>query len=92
MYGEGSATDEHDQNLPTNDDELNADEPVVFEHAFENVETIIKTSGVPLIEDLHPYKGVEDCALKSVLLSSSLVAKDTGSCKVKNKCDCQLIY
>lgn len=92
MYGESSTTDEHNENLSTNNDELNADEPVIFDHAFENVEAIIETSSVPLIEDLHPHEGVENCTLKTVFLGRSLIAENAGSCKVENKSNGQLVY
>src|SRR5690349_19839032 len=91
MNGEGSASNEHDQNLSSGDYELNTNEPVIFNHALEDVETIVKSTSIPLVENLHPDECVEDCALEPILLSCCLIAEDTGASKVEDKSDCKLI-
>ena len=54
------ATNEHDHDLTTHDDDLNGYEVPVSENAFEDVVTIIESSTVVLIKDLHPDKDVEN--------------------------------
>ena len=91
MNGEGSASNEHDEDLSSSNNELNTEEPVIFVHALEDIETVVKTPGIPLVEDLHPDKCVEDCALKSIFLSWCLVAKDARASEVEDESDCKLI-
>ena len=74
MNRECGATDEHDEDLTSNDDELDADEPVVFVHSFKDVKAIVKASRIPLIEYLHPHECIEYGALKSLSFERSAVA------------------
>lgn len=44
MNREGSSSDKDNDNLETDDNELNTQEPVVFENAFENIEAIVQST------------------------------------------------
>jgi hypothetical protein len=41
VYAEGGASKEKDQDLATNNDQLYSHEPIVAEHAFEDIESVI---------------------------------------------------
>ena len=82
----GMATYENDQDLSTHDDELNSNEPPIAEHAFKNIETIVQAARVPLVEYLHPNKGIEHNRREYI----AFVA-EVASCKVQDKRDGHLV-
>lgn len=59
-HTKGLAADVYDHDLAADHDEIDAQEPVVPEHTFEDVEAVIQTAVVKFIEDLHPNESVED--------------------------------
>lgn len=91
MDGKRGTTNEHDEDLTSHDNKLDSDEPVVFEHALENIEPVVETSCVPLVENLHPDERVENGALKSLSLVGRLVTKNTRACEIENERDRELI-
>ena len=73
MDRKGSPSNKDNHDLPSDNDKLNADEKVIPKHTFEDVQLIVKTPIVVLIEDLHPNKGVKNHSLELVLFSLRLV-------------------
>lgn len=61
-------TNEDDHDLTTDHDAIDTKEPVVLEHAFEDVELVVKPSVVELVENLHPHEGIEDYRVEFKLL------------------------
>jgi hypothetical protein len=41
VYAEGGASDEKDQDLAANDNELYAHEPIIGEHAFKDIKFVV---------------------------------------------------
>jgi len=62
------ATNEDDQNLKANHDAVDPNEEIVPRYTLEDIEAIVKSSAVELIENLHPYKCVEDECVHLLLL------------------------
>ena len=83
---ECSPANKDDKELSTDNDDLNCQEPVVAEHALENIEAIIQSTTGVLIEYLHPYEGVEDSGLESFLFMLGLIGQDPGTREVQNQC------
>lgn len=69
MGRECATSDEDDHDLCGNDDELYADEEPIAEDTFEDIEIVIQTPVVVLVEDLHPDKDVENECRKLILFS-----------------------
>ena len=61
---ESGTADENDHYLTTDHDGVDADEEVVLENAFEDIEFVVQTAVVEFIEDLHPDEGVEDYGIQ----------------------------
>jgi len=53
------ASDEDDHDLSADDEGIDTQEPIVAEHAFEDVKAVIEAAVVELVEYLHPYERVE---------------------------------
>ena len=81
---EGCPADRDYQDLSANYNELNADKEEVALYAFEYIEPIVEASTVPLVEYLHPDKGIEDCCLHVavVITPFSSVARDGWPSKI----------
>ncbi|CRK40199.1 hypothetical protein BN1708_008135 [Verticillium longisporum] len=85
---EGLLAHKDDGNLCADHDTVDADEEGVALNAFENVELVVKTTVVELVEDLHPDKRVEDHSVKLKLLLrvAGVVSEDAGASKVQDQC------
>lgn len=59
-HAEGRAANIYDHDLAANYDGGYAQKPVVSEHAFKDIEFVIKATIVEHVEDLHPYECVKD--------------------------------
>jgi len=57
---ERATANEHDHDLAGDHDDRDGDEEVVVLHTRENVELVVETAVVELVEDLHPDESVED--------------------------------
>ncbi|CRK22699.1 hypothetical protein BN1723_012736 [Verticillium longisporum] len=85
---EGLLAHKDDGNLCADHDTVDADEEGVALNAFEDIELIVKTTVVELVEDLHPDKRVEDHSVKLKLLLrvAGVVSEDAGASKVQDQC------
>ena len=88
MDRESCPADKNDHYLPSHNDELDPDEEIIPLDPFEYVKPIIKPSVVILIEDLHPYKGVEYQSLHFI----PLITCDLCARKIEDQCDNELVY
>lgn len=77
---EGLSTNKDDQDLTADDDKLNPQKPSVAEHAIEDVKSVVETTRIPLVENLHPNKGVEHhrLVLSSVVQMGEVQGKSHG--------------
>lgn len=73
--GESCAAKLNDDNLPSNDDELDTDKEFIALDALEDIKVVIQSPIVVLIEDLHPYECVEYCRLQPVAVIIRSVTK-----------------
>jgi hypothetical protein len=89
---EGTRANEDDQHLETNHEDVNEDEELVAVNALENVELVVQTSVVKLVEDLYPDEGVENdgIELERLFLNVLVVSKDGRSGEVQNEGDDKL--
>ena len=65
---ECATTDEHNENLESNDHDDDANEEPVAEYALKHVKLVIETPVVEDVEDLHPNEAVEDDSVELELL------------------------
>lgn len=54
------ASDENDHHLSGDNESVDTQEPIVAEHAFEDVKAVIEAAVVEFVEDLHPHECVEN--------------------------------
>lgn len=80
-HRKGRTANEDDQHLTSDDDELDADEPLVAPDALHDVEFVVDPTRVVLVEDLHKDKGVEHHRLHVF----GVPRKDRLSGKVEHK-------
>lgn len=59
-HAEGGTANVYDHDLAADHNEVDAQEPVVAEHALEDIEVVVEATVVELVKDLHPDEGVED--------------------------------
>jgi len=57
---ESSTTHKNDQDLATDHDAVDTNEEIITMDTFEDVEFVIQTTVVELVEYLHPNEGIED--------------------------------
>jgi hypothetical protein len=92
-HPDSDAADEDNHNLTTHHETVNAQKPVVFKHAFKDIEVIVQSAVVELVENLHPDKGIKDDGVELELLLG--VMKDTPknlfSSEIERQCHSQLI-
>lgn len=89
----GCTSDVDDHYLTPDHDAVDTEEPVVPEHAFEDVQLVVKSPVVKLIENLHPNEGVEN---DSVELQLTFVGAETApeklvASEVEHKGDGKLV-
>src|ERR1700733_1020622 len=77
---ERCTADEDDHDLATDHDAVDSNEPEIAMHAFENIEFVVESATVELVEDLHPDEGVENHGIKLPLRNARL--EDLASGKV----------
>lgn len=84
---EGTATNKDDCYLGADHDTVDTDEEEIALKTFEDVEFVVETTVVELVEDLHPDESVEDHGIELELLSrvGDIVAEDLLACKVENE-------
>ncbi len=89
---ECTTTNEDDGDLCTNHDAVDANEEVVVLQTSENVELVIQTTIVELVEDLHPNESVENHGVELKLLCrvAQVVLEDSTSSEVEDESDNQL--
>lgn len=58
-------------------------------NALEDVELVVKTTVIKLVEDLHPYKGIEDDGVEfeTFLIRLRVVSEDVAARKVEGEGD-----
>lgn len=78
---QGRTTNKDDHDLTTDHDAIDTKKPVVLEHSFEDVEFVVKSPVVELVEYLHPHKGVEDYSVEFELFVgiTEIVSKDLAT-------------
>lgn len=83
---ESTRSDKDNGNLQSNHEDVDDDEELIAVDTFEDVELVVETTVVELVEDLHPYEGVEDdgVELKHLVLGSAVVAEDFGADEVED--------
>ena len=57
---ESLTSNKNDHDLTTDHDAVDPDEPKVAVDALEDIEFVVETSVVELVEDLHPNESVEN--------------------------------
>src|SRR5204863_4744590 len=79
--------------LTCDHESVNGEKPIVLQHSLEDVESVVESSVVELVENLHPNKCIEDncIQLELNLLICDIVAKNAGTSKVQCKRDCELV-
>jgi hypothetical protein len=82
---ECSATVKRNDYLAANHDAVDTNEKPIAMQASEDIESIVQTSIVEFIEDLHPHEGVEHDG-PSVLLR--VVEEVLARTEVENQSDC----
>lgn len=78
--------------MSSDNDELYTDEKFVAVNALENIELVIQTPAVVLVEYLHPHKGVESCCLQLKTLSVPCVTEDFSSSEMQDEGNGKLEY
>lgn len=83
----GGTAHEDDEDLATDHDQIDNDVKPVASNAFKNVEVVIKTATVELVEDLEPDKRVEHEGLHVLLLIEvgHIVAHQRGTGKMQDE-------
>lgn len=94
-HAKGHAPDEDDQDLAADHEAVDSQKPIVLEHAFEDVEVVVQSAVVELVENLHPDKRIEDDGVElEVFLSLRAVkdiSKDLVSGEIEGERHSQLI-
>jgi hypothetical protein len=57
---ERRASDEDNKHLSTNHQGVDHHKPSVFQNTLEDIEPVVQSTTVQLVEDLHPDEGVEN--------------------------------
>ena len=55
-----NAADKHDRDLTCDHDSVNAEKPIVLQDSLEDVESVVESSAIELVKNLHPNKRIED--------------------------------
>ena len=76
--------------MATDHNGIDAQEEIVLEHALKDIELVVKTTVVKLVEDLHPNEGVEDDCVhltskKPARVILEIIPKYFGSSKIEYK-------
>lgn len=87
MSGERSTTHFHDHDLTCNNNKLNADEKPVSVHPLQDVEVVVESSVVVLIENLHPNKSIEHQSLQLCLLAFALIGEERSATEIQDERD-----
>lgn len=94
FHAKSCATDENDHDLTANHQGIDSHKPVVLQDSLEDVKTVVETSIIEFVEDLHPDECVKDYRVHLRLQEGvvfHVVSKDTGSGEVENESDHQLV-
>ena len=88
-----NAADKHDRDLTCDHDSVNAEKPIVLQDSLEDVESVVESSAIELVKNLHPNKRIEDncIQLKLDVLIADIVAKNAGASKVQCKRESELV-
>lgn len=94
-HAKGHAPDEDDHDLAADHEAVDSQKPIVLEHAFEDVEVVVQSAVVELVENLHPDKRIEDdgVELEALLFLRAVkdIPKDMGSGEIEGERHSQLI-
>lgn len=86
-------TDKDDEHLSTYHQGVDHHEPSVSQNALEDIEFVVQSTTVQLVENLHPDEGVEDdgVELGLLLVTIGMILEDPVACKVESKTEGELV-
>lgn len=86
-------TDKDYEHLPTYHQGVDYHEPSISQDPLEDIELVVQSTAVQLVENLHPDEGVEDDCVEFDLLPVDLgiILEDPVACKIQRETEGELV-